>query len=193
MLQEAAIDQRRAATPTRLRLGAVPLGLAAAGLVAADWGSSLAGATLAPGGPLDETAHVLTALLVLWSLGQRRCERFLVPALIASVAIDLDHVPGELGANWLTAGTPRPYTHSVLTIAAVLAGAVVWRRRRDVLLGVTLGLALHLWRDTSESGNGVSLFWPFSYRSVRLSHTGYLAVIGLVVAVNAYRVRVGRP
>ncbi len=71
----------------------------------------------------------------------------------------------------------------------MLAAALAWRRRRILLLGVAFGLALHLWRDMSEPGNGVSLFWPFSDRAIRLSHAGYLLVMGLVVAVAAYRVR----
>lgn len=145
-----------------------------------------------PGGPLDETAHLLTTLLALWAIGPNPSRRFMASALVASVAIDLDHVPGELGADWLTAGTPRPYTHSLLTLAAVLGAALAWRRRRELLLGVALGLALHLWRDTSETGNGVSLLWPFSYSAVRLSHAGYLAVMGLVVAVAAYRLQAGQ-
>ena len=54
-----------------------------------------------------------------------------MPALISSVAIDLDHIPGRLSVGWLTAGTPRPYTHSLLTIAVVLVSAWVLRRRRE--------------------------------------------------------------
>ena len=188
MRGESAIAQKRTATST-LRLSPASLGLAAVGLLAADWGSHVAGNSLVPGAPLDETAHLLTTLLVLWALSPRASDRFVVPALVASIAIDADHVPGELGASWLTAGTPRPYTHSLLTVVLVLAAALAWRRRRVLALGITCGLALHLWRDMSETGNGVALFWPFSYRSVRLSHAGYLAVMALVVAGGAYRLR----
>ena len=113
-------------------LSPVTLALTTVLLAAADWGTRLAGDTVIPGGPLDELAHLLTTLLFFWALGPRARERFLVPALIASVAIDLDHVPGRLGVDWLTAGTPRPYTHSLLTIAIVLASALVLRRRRDL-------------------------------------------------------------
>jgi hypothetical protein len=74
----------------------------------------------------------------------------------------------------------------------VLAAALVWPRRRVLLLGVAIGLALHLWRDTAESGAGVSLWWPFSYRSVRLPHAGYLTVIGCVAVIDGYRLRTGR-
>jgi inner membrane protein len=186
------IVQKRTAATRWLSPTTAWLGLAGLGLVIADWGSRLAGNSVVPGGPLDETAHLLTTLVVLWALDPRPSKRFVVPALVASVAIDSDHIPGELGADWLTAGTPRPYTHSLLTVAMVLATALLWRRRRVMLLGVVFGLALHLWRDMSEAGNGVALLWPFSYRAVRLSHAGYLAVMGLVVAVGAYRLRAAR-
>jgi len=183
------IAQKRTAATIWLWPSTWSLGLAALGLAAADWGSRLAGDSVVPGGPLDETAHLLTTVLVIWALDPRPSKRFMVPALVASVAIDADHIPGELGAYWLTAGTPRPYAHSLPTVALVLAAALLWRRRRILLLGIVFGLALHLWRDMSEAGNGVALLWPFSYRAVRLSHAGYLAVMGVVVAVGAYRLR----
>src|SRR5262249_41803021 len=68
-----------------------PLALAIAVIIlaGADWGTRLAGDTLLPGGPLDEVAHLLTTLIVFWALSSRARERFLVPALIASVAIDI--------------------------------------------------------------------------------------------------------
>jgi membrane-bound metal-dependent hydrolase YbcI (DUF457 family) len=129
--------------------------------------------------------------LVLWALGRTACRRFLIPALIASVAIDLDHVPGQLGAHWLTAGTPRPYTHSLLTIVVVLGVALVGRRRRDVALGIALGLAIHFFRDLSEPGSGVALLWPWSDHSFSLPHGSYVASMALVVLFDASRVWLG--
>ncbi len=160
-------------------------------LALADWGSELTGDSVVPGGPLDELAHVLTMLLVLWAMGRHITERFLVPALIASVAIDADHIPQHLGANFLTAGTPRPYTHSLLTIAIVLTLACAWRttRGRRILLGVALGLAVHFWRDLGESGSGVSLLWPFTRASASLPHWSYVVVMAGVVAADVRRVR----
>jgi inner membrane protein len=187
LLGERVIAPTRTGASTWLRPSRASLGLAAFTLLAADWGSRLAGDSVVPGGPLDETAHLLTTLLALWALDPRLSKRFMVPALVASVAIDADHVPAELGSYWLTAGTPRPYTHSLLTVALVLAAALAWRRGGVLVRGVAFGLALHLWRDMSETGSGVALLWPFSYRSVRLSHAGYVAVMALVVAVGAYR------
>jgi inner membrane protein len=168
-------------------LSPVTLALTAVLLAAADWGTRLAGDTVIPGGPLDELAHLLTTLLFFWALGARARERFLVPALIASVAIDLDHIPGRLGVDWLTAGTPRPYTHSLLTIAIVLASAYVLRRRRDLLLGVAIGLAIHLWRDMGEGDSGVSLLWPISKHSFQYPHGAFVVVMVVLVVIDARR------
>jgi inner membrane protein len=171
----------------RLRPSRPALALAALALVGADWGSQLAGSSFFPGGPLDELAHLLTTLLVVWALGHRARERLMIPALIASVAIDLDHVPQYLGANWLTAGTPRPYTHALLIIGVVLLAATLWPRRRTLLIGIGLGLAIHLWRDLAEPGSGVALLWPFSDHSFSLSHTRYVGVMVAIVLIDAWR------
>jgi len=170
-----------------MELSPVTLALTAVLLAGADWGTRLAGDTVIPGGPLDELAHLLTTLLFFWALGSRARERFLVPALIASVAIDLDHIPGALGVDWLTAGTPRPYTHSLLTIAIVVASALVLRRRRDLLLGIAIGLAIHFWRDMGEGASGVSLLWPISDHSFQYPHGAYVGVMVVLVLLDAAR------
>jgi inner membrane protein len=115
-----------------------------------------------------------------------------MPAMIASVAIDLDHIPGRLGADWLTAGTPRPYTHSLLTIAVVVAIALLWRRRRDLMLGLAIGLAIHFWRDTMEGDTGVSLLWPISNRPFQYPHDVYLGATAVFVLIGAARCLAGK-
>jgi membrane-bound metal-dependent hydrolase YbcI (DUF457 family) len=165
------------------------LPVATVAFVLADWAYRQVGDSFVPGGPLDEIAHLSTTLIILWVLGRRVCDRFLVPALIASVAIDADHIPGELGSDIITRGTPRPYTHSLLTIVVVLVAAVLWRRRRDILLGVAIGLGIHFWRDMAESDAGVSLLWPFSDHPFTFSHTLYLVVMAAFVALAAIRCR----
>ena len=177
----------------RLRLSARLLVLAVIAFALADWGETLAGSSFFPGGPLDETAHVLTMLLVLWALRDRVLDRFGAAALVASVAIDLDHVPQYLGNDFLTRGTPRPYSHSLLTIIVVLIVAVVWRRRRDVFLGIALGLAFHFWRDLSEPGSGVALLWPVTDHSFSFPPAGYLLIMGAIVAFDAWRCWDRRP
>ncbi len=143
----------------------------------ADWAFQQSGGSFFPGGPLDETAHLLTALLLLQALPPRWRAKIMVPALIGSVAIDLDHIPGYLGYNFLTVGTPRPYTHSLLTPLLLLALALAVRRHRAVFLGLALGVMLHFFRDLAEgNGSGVSLLWPFSDHAFSYSHTTYLAI-----------------
>jgi inner membrane protein len=178
---------RRGRVQDRRRLACSPatLTVAVVILAGADWGTRIAGDTLFPGGPLDEVAHLFTTLLVFWALRSRTRERFLVAALIASVAIDVDHIPDRLGVDWLTVGTPRPYTHSLLTIVVVLAIAALWRRRRDVLLGLAIGLAIHFWRDMGEGGSGVSLLWPVSYHSFEYPHGVYVALMAAFVLIDA--------
>ena len=163
------------------------LAAAAAALLLADWLHRQVGDSVFPGGALDEIAHLLTTLIVLWALGPRICDRFLVPALVASVLIDLDHIPGILGHDFLTRGTQRPYTHSLLSIVVVLVVAGLWRSRRDVLLGIAIGLAIHFWRDMSEADAGVALLWPASDHSFTLAHTTYLIIMGVCAAVAAVR------
>jgi inner membrane protein len=175
----------RARQPRWLAPAPATLAVAVILLAGADCGTRLVGETLIPGGPLDELAHLLTTLLVFWGLGSRASERVLVPALIASVAIDSDHIPTRLGADWLTVGTPRPYTHSLLTIVVVVAIAVFWRRRRDLLLGVAIGLAIHFWRDMGEGASGVSVLWPVSYNSFQYPHGVYVAVMTAFVVLDA--------
>jgi inner membrane protein len=156
-------------------------------LVAADWGNQLAGSSFWPGAPLDECAHLLTTALVFWAAGTETRERLLLPALAACVMIDLDHVPDRIGIGVLTAGTPRPYTHSLLTIALLLGGTLAWHRRRDLLLGVAAGLAIHFWRDLGEHDSGVSLLWPLTNRAFRTPHVAYVMVMALIVSVVALR------
>lgn len=170
----------------------IALALVVAVLLLFDWLSRQAGNTVVPGGPVDETAHIATALLALGTISPAARRRFLLPALIASFAIDVDHVPGSLGIDWLTRGTPRPYTHSLLTIAVVLALTWLWRKRRDVLLGVAIGLALHFLRDLGEGGAGVSLLWPFSHHVFWIAHARYLELCAgfAVVAGLRYQVEI---
>jgi inner membrane protein len=178
---------------SRLRLSPGLLAGATLLFLLAEWGETMAGASVLPGGPLDEIAHLLTMLIVLWALGDRVWVRFGAAALVTSVAIDLDHIPQYLGHDFLTRGTPRPYPHALLTIAVALVIAAVWPRRRDVFLGIALGLTFHFWRDLSEPGSGVALLWPLSDHSFSLSPASYLLIMAAFVAFNAWKCWSRRP
>jgi inner membrane protein len=147
-----------------------------------------AGDGLLPAGALDEMAHLTTAILILAAGPRVLRSRFLGPALIASVAIDADHIPQYLGYRFFTEGVPRPYTHSLLTIGIVLLGAALWRRRRGLLLGIALGLCLHFFRDLAEgNGSGVALVWPVSGHAFSFSHMVYLAIMVSAICIDALK------
>lgn len=101
-------------------------------------------------GPVDEVAHLSTAALGLLVLVRfiDAPRRFYVAALIASVAIDVDHIPLYFGL--LGNQAQRPVTHSLSTVAVFVAAAAASRRHRAVLAGVVTGLVLHFARDIAR-------------------------------------------
>jgi inner membrane protein len=133
-------------------------------------------------GAFDEPAHLATtALILLAAAASVRVHRipwaFALAALIASMAIDLDHIPQYLGWHGLTEGTPRPYSHSLLSVALFLCvGAITQGRPREVALGAAFGVTAHLLRDLATA-NGVALFWPFSKAAVTLPYAIYAAIL----------------
>lgn len=153
-------------------------------MLALDSGWALSGAdtgSLAYG-LIDEPAHLATcavALIVLALAGRTPTRTFIAAALVASVAIDLDHAPQHLGFDFLTAGTSRPYLHCGLAVLVPLALALVLPRLRPLLLGVAFGFAAHLVRDL-VTGPGIPLALPLSDTSVRLP---YVLYAGALVAV----------
>ena len=158
-------------------------------LLAADELVLRIGAGFLQEGPADETAHLLTGALVLAALPRVPSRAFAVGLLAASVAIDLDHVPGLLGAQWLTRTTQRPYPHSLLTLALVGLLAFAWLGRRKLLVGVAIGLTAHFIRDLSESSSGVPLLWPWSSHAYTLPHWTYQGAMTVVVVAALARAR----
>ena len=136
-----------------LRLSPRSLLVATAALALADWLYRLAGDSVVPGGPLDETCHLLTSCSSCGPSGVA----FATASSSRRGGVGdhrPDHIPGDLGTDFLTRGTSRPYTHSLLSIVIVLVAAAWWRSRRDVLLGIALGLAIHFGRDMSREFHG---------------------------------------
>ena len=138
-----------------IRLWAVPILLAGVAL-AFDAAGRRVPFSIPASGPIDEVAHLTTGALGLLALA---CfidapRRFYVAGLIASVAIDLDHIPLYLGV-----GNPgqRPVTHSLTTVLVVVIAAAVSRRHRAVLAGAATGLLIHFARDIAEGPPGVRM------------------------------------
>ena len=144
-------------------------------------------------GPLDEVAHLATAALGLLVLA---CfidvpRRFYVAALIASVAIDLDHIPLYLGL--LGDKGQRPVTHSLATVVVFAGAAAVSRRHRAVLAGVATGLMLHFARDIAEGPPGVRMLWPLQGTAWTASYWWFLGMIVTLTAARLALVSAGIP
>jgi membrane-bound metal-dependent hydrolase YbcI (DUF457 family) len=140
--------------------------------------------------PLDWTNHLLTTLFIVWAVRPLVGRRMILAALVASVVIDADHIPGYLGSEIITGAGNRPYTHSLATVTVLLALAAARPSWRGWASGAALGVLSHLWRDLAEpQGVGVSLLWPFSDRGVTTSaglYLGSIAVLGAIALVRAY-------
>jgi inner membrane protein len=144
---------------------------------------------------IDEPAHLATCAIALLAFaavtGRVLSRRFAAAALLASTAIDVDHLPHYLGSDLLTGSAPRPYTHSLLLIAALLA--LAWTLRggsREIALGVAFGVTAHLLRDLA-TGPGVSLFWPLSTAAISMPYALYAAAL-LAIGAGVATARRGR-
>jgi membrane-bound metal-dependent hydrolase YbcI (DUF457 family) len=142
-------------------------------------------------GPVDEAAHLATAALGLLVLAGfiDAPRRFYVAALIASVAIDLDHIPLYLGL--LANQSQRPVTHSLSTVAVFVVAATASRRHRAVLAGMATGLVLHFARDIGEGYPGLRVFWPLQDTSWMVSYRWFLGMIVVLTAVRLALVSAG--
>jgi inner membrane protein len=175
-----------------LRVWAYPMLLAgvAVGFDAANravpWG-------LLSSGPLDEVAHLASAALGLMVLV---CfidapRRFYAAALVASVAIDLDHIPLYLGL--LPDRGQRPVTHSLATVVVFAGAAAASRRHRAVLAGAATGLVLHFARDIAEGPPGMRIFWPVQQTAWTASYWWFMGMIIVFTAARLILVTTGVP
>jgi inner membrane protein len=140
----------------------------------------------------DESAHVLTAVLLLAALPVALPVRFFVGALTGVVAIDLDHLPLIIGSDVLTQQTNRPFTHALLTIAIVAGLSMPLSARwRWAGFGVAAGVAAHFWRDLATSTAGVPLLWPWQTYGFMLPYGLYLGFLIGCVGIAALRRKAG--
>jgi inner membrane protein len=130
-------------------------------------------------GLFDWIGHLATGVVLIAAL--RPSRRMAAGILLGSLLIDLDHIPAQLGTDILTAGAPRPYTHSLLTPAVVLVAARL--RRSEALLGAAIGLAGHLARDLG--GGDAVLFWPLSEAAQSVPFALYVSLLVLTAAQAA--------
>ena len=134
-------------------------------------------------GLLDDPAHLATAALGLLVVARfvEAPRRFYVAALIASVAIDLDHIPLYLG---LGAQNQRPVTHSLATVVVCAVAAAAGRRHRAILAGTVAGLLLHFARDIAEGPPGVRMLWPLQQTAWIAGYWWFLGMIVLFMGAD---------
>lgn len=149
-------------------------------------------------GLIDEPAHLATCVIVLLAAAALAdgllSRRFVVAALVASVAIDIDHLPGYLGSHLLTGGLARPYTHSLLLVVVPLAFGWASSRpkARQIWFGIALGVSAHLLRDLA-TGPGVPLLWPASDAVITLPYVVFATSLGLAVMLAMRDARARQP
>jgi inner membrane protein len=106
-------------------------------------------------------------------------------ALVGSVVIDADHVPLYTFAPEFSVAGGRPPTHSLVTVAVLLALGAGIARVRGPMVGLAIGVFLHLVRDV-VTGPGVPALWPVSATIVRFPYPtflGLLSAAGVVATV----------
>lgn len=139
-------------------------------------------------GSLDEIAHLANGVVVLGAFGPGVDRRLACGLIAASVLIDIDHVPQHRGAGWLTAGTARPYPHSLLSLMGSLAAFLALRRSAaragasSTALGVLIGLSAHFLRDLAVPDTGMPLLWPIKNRAFSIRRRFYVASLAGALA-----------
>lgn len=155
---------------------------------------------------LDEPCHQATGLICLGAITRFRGRppdlRFGLAMLIASNAIDLDHLPLEFGSSVLTSGTPRPYTHAlwvVVVLGFTALAARAWSQRAGtrvsattvlILFGAACGVSDHFLRDIATAQ--MSLWWPITNVPVEVPYSWYVAAI-IVIALTPVNRQRGNP
>ncbi|MDQ3609487.1 MAG: metal-dependent hydrolase [Actinomycetota bacterium] len=142
-------------------------------------------------GAADWIGHLATTAILVAAIPPP-LPRTLIIGAFAALLIDLDHIPDLLADEGINAETPRPVTHSLLTVLAIGAIAAAVRARLprygDFALGVAIGVPMHLVRDVFV-GPGVALLAPLYGGVVEGPFLLYLAGLIFVALYAALRPR----
>jgi inner membrane protein len=139
-------------------------------------------------GALDEPAHLATAWLVLCAVAPRDVPPwFWRTALVAAVAIDVDHVAMYATGGRFAVDGGRPPTHCLALVVLTAAVGLLGPRARWAL-GAAAGMLLHFVRDVA-TGPGVALLWPVSDTAVEVPHAVYLGAVALLALLAVGRRR----
>lgn len=136
------------------------------------------GNTLIEHGLLDETGHLLTALMIGIGLKAICLPIPVWAVLIGGVLPDVGHILSTRGLMDPIAGSSRSGTHSLVALASVAGVGFIDRRHANVWLGITLGAVTHLWRDMGTGA--IPLLWPLLDQLEGTTFRRYL--LGVVLA-----------
>jgi hypothetical protein len=142
----------------------------------------------------DEPAHLFTTVIVVMlvrALARRELSTaWTMGALIAGNLIDADHLPQVLGSSVITAGTARPYSHSLATVACLLVVSLATKGPvSSFSAGAAVGVAGHLFRDMATGL--VPLAWPVSLEGFGIPYRSYASTLA-VFALGPVATRVAR-
>ena len=139
------------------------------------------------------TAIIVLGTIVRWR-GRAPSRPFTRAMLVASVAIDADHLPAEFVRRGdLYGNLPRPYTHALwLLVLLTVIAVVAYRRARmpgrvraamvaSVFAGLAWGVGAHFLRDLATAP--ISLLWPVSGAWLQMPYGVYLGAMLVLVAL----------
>lgn len=132
-------------------------------------------------GLIDESGHLLTALMAALGVRALRLPIPLWAVLVGGVVLDGGHLLTGAGLVHAVPGSSRDGSHSLVVVAAIAAVGFLDARRATVWLGLALGALTHLVRDM---GTGtVPLLWPVVMSVESTTFTRYLSLmVGVSVA-----------
>ena len=138
-------------------------------------------------GLADEVAHLLTAIICLAAVRAMGVPVHWLPGIIGGVIIDLDHIPLLLDLVSPVPGSSRPESHSLASVAVVLAVGLVVPQWRAATWSMGYGMVTHLFRDTATGST--PLWWPAVATPVHLRYSLYLLVLVVLAAIAAVSAR----
>lgn len=140
------------------------------------------GRSLLVHGVADEVSHLLSGAIVGLGLVRLVPSIQLIPVLLGSVAMDIDHVPDVLG--WMAPEGPssRFVTHGLATVGVVGSIALVDRGRALAWISIACGLLVHLFRDAATGS--IIAGWPLSHSPFTIPYAAYIGCLACIAIMT---------
>jgi hypothetical protein len=126
-------------------------------------------------GIVDETAHLLTALVIFSAIRALGFPVNWPMALFGAIVADVDYLLIREGLMDHVGDTSRGLLHTLGPALGVIAIGLAVPPLRVVLLSLGVGMLTHVLRDSATAST--SLLWPLSDHAFHLRYSVYLAVL----------------